>query len=145
MKRIRSSAYKTEEASPLYPLALSCCPALERNPATQHARPSLAPARTASSRRAMHNPRSKAGRPFQSLTADFEMFNTRQRVANDKGLNAEERTQNIDAAIRRCMRQEMLLKRMSRNYKTITSVSPLSVFGVPGHDVKHQMVLTKLS
>ena len=44
--------------------------------------------------------------------ADLEMFNTRQRLSNDKGLNAEERTQKIDEAIRRGTRLEMLLKRV---------------------------------
>ncbi len=44
--------------------------------------------------------------------ADLEMFNTRQRLANDKGLSAEERTQKIEEAIKRGTRLELLLKRV---------------------------------
>ena len=44
--------------------------------------------------------------------ADLEMFNTRQRVTNDKQLSSEERTQKINDAIRRGTRLEMLLKRV---------------------------------
>ncbi len=44
--------------------------------------------------------------------ADLEMFNTRQRLTNDKQLNPEERAQKIDEAIRRGTKLEMLLKRV---------------------------------
>jgi phosphonate transport system substrate-binding protein len=44
--------------------------------------------------------------------ADLEMFNARQRIANDKQINTEDRTQKIDEVIKRGTRLEMLLKRV---------------------------------